>query len=70
MSYIIQVENIGIKYVLHKEKKRTLKEFLLHPLKYRNGKREFWALKNISFKATSGEAVAVIGKNGSGKVLS
>ena len=67
MSDIIQVENIGIKFVLHKEKKRTLKEFLLHPLKYRNGKREFWALKNVSFKATSGEAVAVIGKNGSGK---
>lgn len=67
MSIIINADNIGIKYVLYKEKGRTLKELLLHPLKYRNNKRDFWALKNVSFKIEHSEALGVIGKNGSGK---
>lgn len=32
-----------------------------------NKRKEFWALKNISFTVDKGETVAIIGKNGSGK---
>lgn len=67
MSVIIDVDNIGIKYMVYREKKRSLKDLLLHPLKHKNGKKEFWALKNVSFKVEHGEAIGVIGKNGSGK---
>jgi ABC-type polysaccharide/polyol phosphate transport system ATPase subunit len=63
---IIDVDNIGIKYMLYGEKKRRLKD-LLHPFGNGSGKKEFWALRNVSFKVNHGEALGVIGKNGSGK---
>jgi len=32
-----------------------------------NGKREFWALKDINFEVNEGEALGIIGRNGAGK---
>lgn len=35
--------------------------------KYKDGEKEYWALKNITFSVNQGEVLGVIGKNGAGK---
>jgi ABC-type polysaccharide/polyol phosphate transport system ATPase subunit len=63
---VIDVQDLWIKYILHLEKRRTLRKWVTR-LGRTGGKREFWALRGISFSVQKGELVGVIGKNGSGK---
>ncbi len=65
---IIQADNLGIKFQLHREKRGTVKGAIagIFASKYSQS-QEFWALRKVSFSVEKGEILGVIGRNGSGK---
>lgn len=66
-DYIIEVEDVSMKFNLAKEKVDNLKEYIIKVLKHQISYDEFWALKNISFNIERGDSVGLVGFNGSGK---
>lgn len=69
----IEVTGLGKYYEIYADPKDRLKQFVLPVLDRALGgepkqyHREFWALRDVSFKVRRGETVGIIGRNGSGK---
>jgi lipopolysaccharide transport system ATP-binding protein len=74
--FVIEANNIGVKFILHHQKTNTLLETLIQFLKRSNSKKDtspiegkevFWPIRNVSFSVKGGESFGVIGRNGAGK---
>ena len=62
---VLKVENVGKRYEIYEAPHHRLLQTLLRGKK--QFYKEFWALKDISFKINKGECLGIIGRNGCGK---
>lgn len=67
MEHVIEIQDVSVRFNLEQEKTDTIKEYVLKMIQRKLKFNEFYALKNVSFSVEKGEAVALIGVNGSGK---
>ncbi|MEG0834601.1 MAG: ABC transporter ATP-binding protein [Hydrogenoanaerobacterium sp.] len=67
MNYIVQIQNVSMRFNLAKEKVDNLKEYFLRKVKGSMRVDEFYALRDISFNIEKGDSFAILGSNGSGK---
>lgn len=64
----IELNNVSKKFKIGcKEEKKTILAKITSFFSGKEAKKDFWALREISFSAHSGENLGIIGKNGSGK---
>lgn len=61
---ILSLENIGIKFDLKGSPRESLAKITT---KLFSKRKQFWALKNITFDLLEGEILFIIGRNGAGK---
>ena len=64
---IIEAEGLGVKFVRNRRRQLRIREMVIH----RGGRQpdpgEFWPLRDVNFGIHPGDAVGVIGRNGTGK---
>jgi ABC-type polysaccharide/polyol phosphate transport system ATPase subunit len=63
----VDVEDLGVRYSLRFSRKTSMRMSFSRLLQRTEGAREFWALRNVTFRLVHGESLAVIGPNGAGK---
>ncbi len=66
-EYIIEVNNVTVRYNKATEKIDNLKEYFVKLIKHELMFQEFLGLQDVTLKVKKGEAWAIIGTNGSGK---
>ncbi|HEX8628663.1 MAG TPA: ABC transporter ATP-binding protein [Catenuloplanes sp.] len=64
---IIEARDLGIRFVQNRRRKLRMREMFIHGLRRQPSGDVFWPLRNLSLDVHPGEAIGVIGKNGTGK---
>jgi ABC-type polysaccharide/polyol phosphate transport system ATPase subunit len=68
---IIELDNVGLEYLLHLDRTQSFKEFVIQRLTgkrwVKRAKQTFLALDGIDLRIHEGERVGIIGLNGAGK---
>lgn len=67
MAAMIELDNVSMMFNLSTVRVDNIKEYVIRLLKKELFFKEFWALRNISFKIEKGDSLGVVGLNGSGK---
>lgn len=64
---IVEVNHVSMMFNRSSEHVDNIKEYIIRLLKKQLLFEEFWAIKDVSFSIKKGEAVGIVGLNGSGK---
>lgn len=66
-KYIIDIENVTVRFNMASEKVDNLKEYVIKLIKHELMFQEFLAIKDFTLKIKPGEAWGFVGTNGAGK---
>ncbi|HZL32420.1 MAG TPA: ABC transporter ATP-binding protein [Verrucomicrobiae bacterium] len=66
-EYMMDVQDLGIRYDLRLSRKTTLRGAFRNITRISREDRSFWALRHVNFRVAQGESLAIIGPNGAGK---
>lgn len=66
---IIEARDLGVEFVRSRRRNLRLRELVIHGFRRGRGpsQEKFWPLRHLSFEISAGEAVGIIGRNGTGK---
>ena len=64
---VLEAQEVGIRFHRNRRKRMQLRELLIKGRTGPPSREEFWALRDVSFQVRTGEAVGVVGANGTGK---
>ena len=67
MNNMIDVRDVTMRFIMEQERTDTLKEYMVKLVKRNLKYTGFTALRDVSFSVRTGDSVALIGQNGSGK---